>query len=276
MSKKEKTKPDPTEFNLPPGGADSHAHLDDEEYTQDLPEVLARAFKAGVTSIGNVFTSVTVWQQHKDTLGAFAGVFFQLGIHPCEADLWAAQKNAVQAALKEDRRIKAVGEIGLDYYWDNQPRALQQEVFIAQLRMARKFALPVSIHCREAEQDTLRILQNENFTGYPLLWHCFGGDKNLAAEILKQGWHISVPGPVTFKKNVALREAVQHIPLSRLHLETDCPYLAPEPWRGKRNEPAFVAFTAARVAEIKEIPLAELWLACGENTKEFFGLTRFF
>lgn len=272
MSKKEKVKPEPTELNLPPGGADSHAHLDDEEYASDLPEVLSRALAAGVTCIGNVFTSAKVWQQHKDRLGAFDGIFFQLGIHPCEANLWAEEKATVRAALEEDRRIKAVGEIGLDYYWDNQPKALQQEVFIAQLRLAREFDLPVSIHCREAEEDALRILQNENFTGYPLLWHCFGGDKHLAEEILRRGWHISVPGPVTFKKNSALREAVQHIPLNRLHLETDCPYLAPEPWRGKRNEPAFVVFSAAKVAEVKEMPLPELWLSCGENTKAFFGL----
>ena len=264
-------------LNLPLGGVDSHAHLDDIQYAGDLEQVLARAYAVGVAYVGNVFLSAQAWQQGKARLASKLAnspeIFFQLGIHPNEANLWSkTEEAALTEAVVLDNNIKAIGEIGLDYYWKDQPAMLQQEVFAAQLRLAKKLDLPVSIHCREAEQDTLAILEREGFRDYPLLWHCFGGDSGLAQYILEQGWHISVPGTVSFKKNFALREALSIIPLNRLHLETDCPYLAPEPFRGKRNEPAYVAFTAEVVAQSCSMEVKELWQACGNNAKRLFGL----
>ena len=264
-------------LNLPLGGVDSHAHLDDIQYANDFAQVMERAYAAGVAYIGNVFLSAQSWQAERGRFFAthlsWPEVFFQLGIHPTEANLWnEVEQAAISEAVFEDNTIKAIGDIGLDYYWKDQPAALQNEVFAAQLKLAKKLDLPVSIHCREAEQDTLAILQNQGFRDYPLLWHCFGGNASLAQHILDQGWHISVPGTVSFKKNFALREALPLIPLNRLHLETDCPYLAPEPFRGKRNEPAYVAFTAEVVAQNLGMKTAELWLACGNNSKRLFGL----
>ena len=276
MSKKKKnsTLPVPPEsLGLPPGGADSHAHLDDKRFAEDLDQVMDRARASGLSSIGNVFTSLEEWDEAHERLFVYPELFFILGIHPIDADLWSEEAaERMRRIFEGNPRLKAVGEIGLDYYWDNQPHDLQERVFRAQLKLARELGRPVVIHCREAVDDTLRILLDEGFSGRPLLWHCFGQGADLAETILEHGWHISIPGPVTFPANAALREAVKIIPDNRLHLETDCPYLAPEPWRGRRNEPAFTAFTAQTVAALREQDPAALWVACGDNTRRFFGL----
>ena len=138
--------------------------------------------------------------------------------------------------------------------------------------MARELDLPVVIHSRQAEEDTVAVLLEMGFRDRPLLWHCFGGDAAMARTLLDNGWHISVPGPATYPKNVALREAVASIPPDRLMLETDCPYLSPQQYRGKRNEPAYLAFTCAGVAELRDEDPAETWAACGANTLRFFGV----
>lgn len=276
MSKKKKNAAPPTppeSLGLPPGGADSHAHLDDKRFSDDLDAVLDRARASGLSHIGNVFTSLEEWDEASPRLSGYSELFFILGIHPIDANLWSDEAaGRLRQIFTENPRLKAVGEIGLDYYWDNQPRDLQERVFRAQLSLARDLDLPVVIHCRDAVDDTLRILLDEGFSGRPLLWHCFGQNADLAEIVLSHGWHISIPGPVTFPANAALREAVKIIPDNRLHLETDCPYLAPEPWRGRRNEPAFTAFTAQTVASLREQDLARLWTTCGDNTRRFFGL----
>ena len=276
MSKKKKNSAPPVppeSLNLPPGGADSHAHLDDKRFAEDLDAVIARARASGISLIGNVFTSLEEWDEAGARLTVYPELFFILGIHPISADLWSgATEERLRQIFKANPRLRAVGEIGLDYYWDNQPRDLQARVFRAQLKLARELDLPAVIHCREATDDTLAILLDEGFSGRPLLWHCFGQDAGLAETILSHGWHISIPGPVTFPANIALQEAVKIIPDNRLHLETDCPYLAPEPWRGRRNEPAFTAFTAQAVAALRGQNPTELWLSCGDNTRRFFGL----
>lgn len=276
MSKKKKSgEPplSPESLNLPPGGADSHAHLDDKRFTDDLPEVLTRARASGLSSIGNVFTSLEEWDEAHARLSAYPELFFILGIHPIDADLWSEEAGArLRQIFTNNPRLKAVGEIGLDYYWDKQPKELQIHVFRVQLNLARELGLPVVIHCRDAMDDTLEILLAEGFSGRPLLWHCFGQDADIARTILSHGWHISIPGPVTFAANTALQEAVKNIPGDRLHLETDCPYLAPEPWRGRRNEPALTVFTAETVARLRGEDPAELWQRCGNNTRRFFKI----
>ncbi|MBQ4133438.1 MAG: TatD family hydrolase [Desulfovibrionaceae bacterium] len=280
MAKKKQNRTAPQELALPRGGVDTHAHLSFPEYApgtaepgMELEQVIARAEESGLANIGNIFADSKRWQEEKELFNPFPQVFFQLGVHPTEADLLTPEElDCIAQAVERDSRIKAVGEIGLDYYWPDQPAHLQKQVFTAQLRLARQLDLPVSIHSRDAWSDTVAILEAEGFAGRPLLWHCFGGDAAMAEAILERGWHISIPGPVTFKKNEALREAVACIPLERIHLETDSPYLAPEPWRGRLNEPALVVFTAREVAACKGMSAEELWLAAGENSKAFFGL----
>ena len=138
--------------------------------------------------------------------------------------------------------------------------------------MAKELNLPVVIHSRDAFDDTLRILLDEGYSNLPLLWHCFDGDAEKAQTIVSHGWYISIPGSVTYKANTAMRESLHHIPKDKLMLETDCPYLSPEPWRGQTNEPALVVFTAECVANELNRDITELWLTCGKNAQDFFSL----
>lgn len=260
-------------LSLPCCGVDVHAHMDSKEFRQDIFDVLNRAQSAGIAHIGNVFLGPAAYARNRALFDARPEVFFLLGIHPNEADECSdAALDAMRAAFAKDTRLKAVGEIGLDYYWKDCPPPVQRRAFIAQLTMARACARPVAIHCREAVDDTLAVLEGEGFAHYPLLWHCFGGDSALAARLVGNGWHISVPGPVGYPANGPLREAVRMIPADRLLLETDCPYLAPLEWRGRRNEPAFAVFTAACIAAERGESPATLWERCGRNAVRFFGL----
>ncbi|MBD5553472.1 MAG: TatD family hydrolase [Desulfovibrio sp.] len=274
MAHKKPVRIDPVSVRLPDGGVDSHAHLDSAEFDPDRTAVIARAAQAGVSRIGNVFLSPEDYHSHRSYFQDCPGVFFLLGIHPCDGlKCTPACVEEIAACFQADSRIRAVGEIGLDFHWDDCPRELQFEAFSRQLAMAKRLAAPVVIHCREAEKECLALLEAGGFAGYPLLWHCFGGDAALAKKIVRLGWHISIPGPVTYPANKSLREAIAVIPEDRLLLETDCPYLSPVPWRGTRNEPAYTVFTGRAVAEAAGQDAAELWLRCAANAVRFFGLS---
>lgn len=260
---------------LPRTGVESHAHLNSRQFAPDFEEVMARAFAAGVAQIIQVFLSPEAWAQGKARFDAYPQVYFIIGIHPTEAMNFTPEtEQGIREAIKADSRIKAIGEVGLDFYWKDCPHDLQKSVLIKQLALARELDLPVVIHCRDAEMETFVLLEKEGFKNYPLLWHCFGGDAHMAKRIIDNGWHISVPGPVTFPANQALREAVGSIPAERLLVETDCPYLSPVPLRGKRNEPANLGYTIAAMAEARGVSAAELWTTCGDNARRFFGITQ--
>ncbi len=271
MSKKKR--PLPQTLGLPLSGVDSHAHLDLPEFAEDLPEILTRARQSGLRHIGNVFLGPQAYLTGKDRLSAEKDLFFLLGIHPNDS-AGATEEQIGQMAdfFAQDTRLRAVGEIGLDYYRDHSAVRIQKIFFQLQLEMARTRDLPVVIHCRDAFPDTLAILDDMGFTDRPLLWHCFTEDRERLAAILQRGWQVSIPGPVSYKKNEILREAAASCPVERMLLETDAPFLAPEPWRGKRNEPAFTVFTARTIAELKDMPTAALWQQCGDNARNFFGL----
>ncbi|MDR1489543.1 MAG: TatD family hydrolase [Desulfovibrio sp.] len=271
MSGKEKSvAPAPS---LPRTGVDVHAHLDDPRFKDDLQAVLERAFAVGLAQIVQVFLSPSAWAGGKAAFDPYAQVYFTLGIHPTEAQNYGAgTESEIKEAIAHDSRIRALGEIGLDYYWKKCLPATQKEVFVKQLRLARSLDLPVVIHCREAEADALDILETEGFRNRPLLWHCFGGETTLAERIVARGWHISVPGPVTFPANRALRAAIADVPAGCLCTETDAPYLSPQPFRGKRNEPANTAYVVEAMAEARGVPAGELWTVCGDNARRFFGI----
>lgn len=273
MGHKKVLRIDPLTAALQPGGVDSHAHLDGKEFDSDRNEVLERARRVGISQIGNVFLSPAEYDSKKACFADAPDVFFILGIHPCDGQKCTPQcLEQISAHFKTDNRLKAIGEIGLDYHWDDCPKELQLEAFARQMALAKNLGKPVVIHCREAENDCLTLLEAGGFANYPLLWHCFGGDKALARRILHNGWHISVPGPATYPANADLREAIAIIPDDRLLLETDCPYLSPVPWRGARNEPAYTVFTARTVAEVRNQTPQELWELCGDNARKFFGI----
>lgn len=276
MSKKrsDPPRPAPESLHLPLTGADSHAHLDLPEFADTLHTVLERARRSGVARIGHVFSGPEAYRAHRENLAPFPELFFLMAVHPCDAATCTGNvMSAMREAFRNDPRLRAVGETGLDFYWKDCPPFIQETVFRMQLELARQTDRPVVIHSRDAAADTLRILEAEQFCGRPVLWHCFSGDATTHLDrILANGWHISLGGPLTYPANQQLRDAAARCPLDRLLLETDAPYLAPVPWRGKTNEPALSVFTAQTAAEVRGMEPAALWTACGDNCRRFFGL----
>ena len=256
---------------------DSHAHIDGEEFDADRDEVVARARAAGVGAILNVGTG----DPHAGNLERavavaekYEGVYAAVGVHPHDARLYdGAAERRLLGIVRRGPPVVAWGEIGLDYHYDNSPRDVQREVFAAQLRLARAEGLPVIIHSREADEDTASILRRELAGAETFgVMHCFGGGPALAEAALELGFMISFAGNVTFKKAEGLREVARTVPFDRLLVETDCPFLAPVPLRGRRNEPAFVVETARFLAELRGVEPEEFGRATTENFARLFGL----
>ena len=276
---------------------DSHCHIDGAEYDADREEVIARSRDAGVTTMLNVGTGDPhsgAFDRAVDLAEKHENIYAAVGVHPHDARLFddAAERNLLDL-IKQSRRVIAWGEIGLDYHYDNSPREVQREVFRRQLRLARSVQLPVVIHSREADDDTVTILSeelaNESGTGVPPLnhapdarattkpiargvLHCFGGSLTMARAAIDLGFFISFAGNVTFKKAEALRDVARQLPLDRLLIETDCPYLTPVPFRGKRNEPARVIETARCLAQLHGKTLEEIGRITSENFVKLFGV----
>jgi TatD DNase family protein len=256
---------------------DSHCHIDGPEYEADRVEVIARAREAGVKTMLNVGTgdphsgaferSVALAEQHDE-------IYAAVGVHPHDAKLFDdAVEERLTALAKNSKRVVAWGEIGLDYHYDHSPREVQRTVFRRQLKLARKLNLPVIIHSREADEETVSIL-GEELSGYERagVLHCFGGSLQMAQAALELGFYISFAGNVTFKKAEDLRDVARQLPLDRLLIETDCPYLTPVPFRGKRNEPARVVETAACLAMLHSREVQELARVTSENFVRLFGV----
>ena len=254
---------------------DSHCHLDFPELADDLDGVMARAAAAGVGVMQTICTRLTAFDAVLAMARAHDNVYCSVGVHPHNV---ADEPEATAAALSEmakDPKVIGIGETGLDYYYDNSPRAAQRASFRAHAAAARESGLPLIVHTRDADQDTVDILADEMRAGpFRGLIHCFSTSRELAEKSIEIGLYISVAGIVTFKNAVALRETVRDLPLDRLLVETDAPYLAPMPMRGKRNEPAFVAHTAACVAEIRGVTVEALAAATTDNFFVLFGKAR--
>ena len=252
---------------------DTHCHLEDEKFTDDRAEVLERAKIAGVERIINfgstAQSSIAVTKLAKNFPELYAGV----GIHPEEIDDFDEKTCARLAELAADKKVVAIGEIGLDYHWekDSARRLIQQKIFIEQLDLARQLNLPVCVHDREAHGDTLKILQTagKNLRG---VLHCYSGSLETAREVWKLGYFIGVDGPLTFKNSAKLPEIVKAAPRDMILIETDAPYLAPTPYRGKRNEPAYVVEVAKKLSEIRGETLAEVAAYTTANAKNLYRL----
>jgi TatD DNase family protein len=253
---------------------DSHCHLADEAFSQDLEAVVERAQAAGleralvVLDAGNAQEA----EQAARLLTLWPAVRFAIGIHPHNAGAPEADASAslVRAEIARMPAAKAVGEIGLDYHYDYSPRDVQQTVFRAQLAVAREHQLPVVIHTREADEDTVRVLREDPRAEVPGVLHCFTGTASLARAGLDFGLHISLAGIVTFPRAGDLREVAKLVPLDRLLVETDSPFLAPVPHRGKRNEPAYVAQVAAMLAHIHGVSIEEVARRTSDNFRRLF------
>ena len=252
---------------------DTHTHLNDKKFASREAEVIRRAREAGVTRLINFGDTLESSERAVELAREFEGVYAGVGIHPEEAFPLTAADDERLAAWTKEQGVVAIGEIGLDYYWEKDPdkRLLQQEIFIRQLDLARQLHLPVCIHDREAHGDTLAILKKEA-KGIRGVLHCFSGSLEMAREVLKMDWFLGVDGPLTYKNAAKLPEIVQALPLERLLIETDAPYLAPVPMRGKQNEPAFVKYVAEKVAELKNLPLEDVANQTTLNAIELYGI----
>jgi TatD DNase family protein len=256
---------------------DSHAHICGEEYDADRSEVIARAREAGVGAILNIGSGEPasgIFERAVCVAEEYENVYAAIGVHPHDARLFDKSVAArIKELIKESSRIIAIGEIGLDYHYDHSPRDMQREVFAAQLRMARELSLPVIIHSREAELETIEILREECMKGAcGGVMHCFGGGPQMAKDALELNFMISFAGNLTFKNAFNLRDVARDVPLENLLIETDCPYLTPVPFRGKRNEPARVVEVAQQLAQLKELPLEEIGRLTSRNFARVFNL----
>lgn len=252
---------------------DTHTHLNDGKFAGQEAEVIARAREAGVTRLINMGDTMASSARAVELAAQNEGVYAGVGIHPEEIyELTQADDDRL-ARWTQEKRVVAIGEIGLDYYWekDEAKRELQRRMFIHQLDLARQLHLPVCIHDREAHGDTLAILKKEG-KGLKGVLHCFSGSFEMAQEIYKMGWYIGVDGPLTYKNAAKLPDIVKNFPLERILVETDAPYLAPVPMRGKQNEPAFVTYVAAKVAEIRGISMEMVAKQTSINAEELYGI----
>jgi TatD DNase family protein len=256
---------------------DSHAHIDGSEFDVDREAVIQRARDAGVVSILNVGTGdpqSDAFERAVDLAEKHSDIYAAIGVHPHDARLYDADAEARLLQLRsKSSRIVAWGEIGLDFHYDNSPRDVQMSVFRRQLQIARELKLPVIIHTREAEKETIEILRAEwSDIGLSGVMHCFSGSAELAADCLKIGFSISFSGIVTFKKAEELRALAQKVPRDKLLIETDCPYLAPIPFRGKRNEPAYVVEVARCLSELHGVTLEEIAAITSQNFRSLFHI----
>ena len=254
---------------------DSHCHLDFPDFADELDAVVGRARDAGVATMQTICTRLTAFDGVLAIARAYDGVYCSVGVHP--HNVAAEPEVAVDALVARTGHPKVIGigETGLDYYYDHSPRQQQQASFRTHIAAARETSLPVIVHTRDADADTAAILTEEMGAGpFTGLIHCFSTGRELAERALDLGFYISLAGIVTFNKSDALREIVRELPLERLLVETDAPYLAPVPRRGKRNEPAFVVHTAERIAELRGVSPAELGAATTDNFFNLFGKAR--
>ena len=255
---------------------DTHAHLSFPDFASDLPATVARANAAGVTQIVSVATDLADARRVLAVAGEYPGVFASVGLHPNHiSDSWRADMQEL-AALAGQSKVVAVGETGLDYYRSRDHAMTQKEMFQAHLDLARQRRLPVIIHCRAADADTLAMVRANVPDWRPWgVMHCFAGNTEVALECIKLGLLISFTGIVTFKNADALRVVAGAVPLESLVLETDSPYLAPVPQRGQRNEPAFIPHIAGALAQIKNVPVEELARITSANARRLFKLPGF-
>jgi TatD DNase family protein len=253
---------------------DSHAHLDAPQFDEDRAAALRRAADAGVRAIINVGYNAATWPTTLALASVHPGIFACFGFHPNDAATWDDRVIASLAELHAHPKAVAVGETGLDYYREYAPPERQRAAFTAQLALARALGKPIVIHHREARDDLLAILRAEYAARGPLhgVLHAFSGDSAFAAELLALGLHLGIGGPVTFKNATELHDAVRAIPLERIVIETDSPYLAPHPHRGRRNESAYVALVAERIAALKGTDRETIAIATTANASRLFGI----
>ncbi len=251
---------------------DTHAHYDDEQFDADRNVLLCSMAEHGVGTIVNVSASYSSCERVVNMAQEYPFMYAAVGVHPDEVGALNEESFARMKELFKRNKVVAVGEIGLDYYWDNESHELQKEWFIRQLELARELTLPVLIHSRDAAADTMEIMK-KYAQGLEGIIHCYSYSKEMAKEYVKMGFYIGVGGVVTFKNARKLKETVEVIPLESIVLETDCPYLAPTPYRGKRNNSAYIRYVAEEIARLKGISYEEVVEQTEKNAKQLYKIS---
>lgn len=251
---------------------DSHSHMYSVKFDEDREDVFNRIKEAGVDYVLNAGADLETSMKAIEFAKKYEMFYASVGCHPHDVKDLDEETLQLFKGLVKKPKVCAIGEIGLDYYYDHSPRDLQQHWFKRQIQLAHEVKMPIIIHDRDANEDTMKILKEENAFDLGVVMHCYSGSAELAKQYVKLGAMISIAGPVTFKNARKLIEVVETVPLEHLLVETDAPYLTPEPFRGKRNDSSYVKYTAEKVAEIKGLTFEEIAKATTENAKRFFRI----
>ncbi|MDH6365674.1 TatD DNase family protein [Enterococcus sp. PF1-24] len=252
---------------------DSHTHLNAEQFNEDIPETIQRAQELGVSQMAVVGFDTPTITKSLELNQAYENIYSIIGWHPTEAGSYTS---AIEKKLQEQLilpKVVALGEIGLDYYWMEDPKEVQAKVFQRQIAIAKEMNLPISVHTRDAIEDTYQILKEADVRDIGGIMHSFSGDAEWGKRFLDLGMHLSFSGVVTFKKAVEVQAAAMMVPLDKMLVETDAPYLAPVPYRGKRNEPGYTRYVVEKIAELRQQSFEEIAAATTRNAEKLFGLT---
>ena len=256
---------------------DSHAHYNDEKFNNDRSEVISSVYAEGITRLVSVGYSVDSSRFAEELSNEYEFIYYSCGISPndipqTEEELWKNLEEIKKIAKQKHKKLVAIGEIGLDYYWNKENSKLQKELFIEQIKLANELDLPIIIHTREAVADTIDILKNRQKANNTGIFHCCPLNRELVKEALKLGYYISFAGPITFKNSKNASEIIDMVPLDKILIETDSPYLSPEPNRGKRNDSRNVKYMAQKIAEVKQLPIEEIAKITYENANRVFKI----
>ena len=252
---------------------DSHAHINDEKFDEDREEVIQHLRDSGIDLMVNPGADMESSRSAVELANEVDFIYAAVGVHPHEVeDMTEADIDELREMVKNNDKVVAIGEIGLDYYYDFSPRELQKKWFIRQIELANELGVPFVVHDRDAHGDTFEIIKKYKAPETGCVLHCYSGSLELAQEYIKMGCYISIPGTVTFKNNRKTVEVAEKIPMEWMFIETDSPYLTPVPYRGKRNDPSKVKYVAEKIAEVRGISYEEVCEATKANAKKFFKI----
>ncbi|KNY29184.1 TatD family hydrolase [Pseudobacteroides cellulosolvens] len=251
---------------------DTHAHFNDKRFKDDRDEAIKKAYESGVSYILNVSYNIPSLEQSISLSRKYSYIYAAVGIHPHYSKEMNDEVLEKVRSLAKNNKVVGIGEIGLDYYRDLSPREVQKDCFVRQIDLAKEIKLPIIVHIRDANEDALKVLKDENAREVGGIIHSFSGDINMAREVMENNFYISVGGPVTYRNAGKLIDVVKYVPLDRLLIETDCPYLTPEPFRGNRNDSSLVRLVAEKIAEIKDKTFDEIAEITTNNAKRLFKI----
>lgn len=251
---------------------DSHAHLDDGRFDEDREDIIEAIKKNDIDIVVNIGADLSTSINSIKLAEKYDFIYATVGVHPHDAKTMDDNTINLLKTFAQKEKVVGIGEIGLDYYYDNSPREIQKKRFIEQIELAKELDMPIVVHTRDAAGDTMEIIKNSQDGRLRGVMHCYSGSVEQAFEYIDLGFYISLGGPVTFKNSRVSKEVAKKIPLEKLMIETDSPYLTPEPYRGKRNNPMYVKYVAEKIAEIREVSVEEIGKYSSENTKRLFNI----